>query len=417
VTPIPHAADDAFAHALAAERLHNARRLAWFRVLGVSGFFVLTVIAGWMIDPTWSRSVRLFAVYIVIALGLLWLSHGRAVPPRILGLEVALVDVPMVFLLQFGMLTGGVADRGIAGFSAGLFLNLVIIAGIGLDPRAIAATAVVGAGFEVVLQTVAGVTMGGRTATVLMLGLGALTCAYLGRRVVALVGGIADEQRRRERLGRYFSPQVAARLEETGTVGDGESREVTILFSDIRDFTTISESLSCEDVVALLNECHACLVEQIFAFGGTLDKFIGDGIMAYFGAPVVQPDHAERAVRCALAMQDAMRTLNHTRAGRGAEPLRIGIGLHSGRVVVGDVGSPERREYTAIGDTVNVAARVEQLTKVHGVPILVSDETRRRAGDGIHFASVGATQVKGRARPVDCWVPSLNGAMLVESAG
>ena len=417
MTPISSTADDAFTLALASERLHNARRLAWFRLLGVSGFFVLTVVAGWMIDPTWSRSVRLFAVYLVIALGLVWLSHRRVTPPRIAGLEVALVDAPMVFLLQFGMLSGGVADRGIAGFSAGLFLTLVIIAGLGLDPRAIAATAVVGAGFEVVLQTVAGVTMGGRTATVLMLGLGALTCAHLGRRVVVLVGGVADEQRRRERLGRYFSPQVAARLQQTGTLGAGESRDVTILFSDIRDFTTISESLSCEDVVALLNECHACLVEQIFAFGGTLDKFIGDGIMAYFGAPVLQPDHAERAVRCALAMQDAMRTLNRTRAARGAAPLRLGIGLHSGRVVVGDVGSPERREYTAIGDAVNVAARIEQLTKVHGVPILVSDETRQGVGAGIHFASVGATQVKGRARPVDCWVPSLNGVARAESAG
>ena len=406
--------DDPFARALAAERLHNARRLAWFRLLGVSGFFVLTVVAGWMIDPTWLRSVRLFAVYWLIALGLVWVSHRRTTPPRTAGLEVALVDVPMVFLLQFGLLTGGIADRGIAGFSAGLFLTLVIIAGLGLDPRAIAATAAAGAGFEVVLQTVAGVTMGGRTATVLMLGLGALTCAYLGRRVVVLVAGITDEQRRRERLGRYFSPQVAARLEATGTVGAGESREVTILFSDIRDFTTISESLSCEDVVALLNECHACLVEQIFAFGGTLDKFIGDGIMAYFGAPVVQADHAERGVRCALAMQEAMCTLNGARAARGAASLRLGIGLHSGRVVVGDVGSPERREYTAIGDAVNVASRIEQLTKVHGVPILVSDETRRGVGDGIRFASVGATQVKGRARPVDCWVPAPNGAAPAE---
>ncbi len=108
--------------------------------------------------------------------------------------------------------------------------------------------------------------------------------------------------------------------------------------------------------------------------------------------------------------------LNRERAARGAVALRLGIGLHSGPVVVGDIGSPERREYTAIGDAVNVAARIEQLTKVHGVPILVSDETRRGVGsDAIAFAPVGATQVKGRARPVDCWVPSTNGSRPPES--
>jgi adenylate cyclase len=396
---LPATDDDIFIRALAAERLHNARRLAALRLVGVTGFFVLTVASGWMLDPTWSRSVRLFAVYWVIALALVLLSRHRGAPLRIAGLEVALVDVPMVFLLQLGMLTGSPADRGVAGFSAGLFLALVAIAGLGLDARAIVATAAVGIILEVILQTAAGVTAGGRGATIILLTLGAATCAHLARRVINLVENVTEEQSRRERLRWYFSPQVAARLEEThAEVGAGEIREVTILFSDIRDFTTISESLSCEDVVALLNECHTSMVEKIFAFGGTLDKFMGDGIMA-------QPDHAERGVLCALAMQDALVDLNRVRAARGAAPLRIGIGLHTGAVVVGDIGSPERREYTAIGDAVNVAARVEQLTKVHGVPILVSDETRQRIAGSIDFASVGATQVKGRVRPIECWVP------------
>ena len=399
------AEDDAFRDALHAERMHNARRLAWLRFGGVSGFLALSVTVGHMMDPVWCRSQPLLAAYWLIAAGLLWLSHRRGAPFRIAGLEVAAVDVPMTFIVQFAMLNAGVADRGVAGFTVGIYVMLVAIAALGLDPRAIWATATVGAVLETILQTIAGVTMGGRAATVILLTLAALTCAYLSRRVVHLVGTVADAQRRRERLGRYFSPQVAARLETTGTLGSGETREVTVLFSDIRGFTALSESLPCEEVVTLLNECHACMVEQIFAFGGTLDKFIGDGIMAYFGAPVVQTDHAERAVRCALAMQDALADLNRDRVARGVAALRLGIGLHTGSVIVGDIGSPERREYTAIGDAVNVAARIEQLTKVHGVPILVSDETRRGAGERIGFASVGATQVRGRAQPISCWVP------------
>lgn len=133
--------DDAFAGALAAERLHNGRRLAWLRLLGISGFFVLTVVAGRVLDPTWSRSIALFAVHWLIAVGLFWLSYRRGALFRIAGLEVALVDVPTVFLLQCGMLNGVIADRGIAGFSAGDFLNLMAIAGLGLDPRATVATA------------------------------------------------------------------------------------------------------------------------------------------------------------------------------------------------------------------------------------------------------------------------------------
>ena len=116
-------------------------------------------------------------------------------------------------------------------------------------------------------------------------------------------------------------------------------REVTLLFCDLRQFTAIAESLGGAEVVRLLNEFHTCMVDVVFAHGGTLDKFLGDGLMAYFGAPVAQPDHATRAVRCALAMQLALATMNVERAASAAPPLRAGIGVHTGTVVLGDVGS------------------------------------------------------------------------------
>ena len=133
---------------------------------------------------------------------------------------------------------------------------------------------------------------------------------------------------------------------------------------------------------------------------------MGDGIMAYFGAPLAQADHAARALRCARAMDASLRRLNQQRAAAGAPGLRLGIGIHSGRVVLGDIGAARRREFTVIGHTVNIAARLENLTKEIGRPILLSAETARRAGSVDGLSSVGPVEIRGQTEPMQVFALS-----------
>lgn len=208
----------------------------------------------------------------------------------------------------------------------------------------------------------------------------------------------------REAFSRYLSPAVVARLaaDPRRIRLGGEARPTTVLFCDARDFTARSEKLSAEEVVAFLNALLTPLTDCVLAEGGTVDKYLGDGLMAFWNAPLDQKDHAARACRAALAMQAAIPELAarvaaaDEAAGRPAIPLRIGIGINTGAGFVGNMGSAQRFDYSMVGDAVNTAARFEAATKTFDVPIIVSDETRRQA-DGFLFVDLGPAELKGKA--------------------
>jgi len=226
----------------------------------------------------------------------------------------------------------------------------------------------------------------------------------------ALAGYALVRQRARQTramFAQYVPPAVVERLiaqPELMRLG-GEAREVTLMFTDLASFTTLSEQLSAEQTVEVLTGYFNAMTPIVHASGGTVDKFIGDAVMAFWGAPLADPRHAEHAVRAAIAMQQAMEPLVAGLRARGLPPIHMRIGLHTGRVVVGNVGSDQRFSYTAIGDAVNLAARLEGVNKAFGTGILLSAATAAQLPPDVALRALDDVVVKGKSEAVRVFTP------------
>jgi len=224
------------------------------------------------------------------------------------------------------------------------------------------------------------------------------------RRYQNLVLNSAEMARERTNLARYFSPTVVEELSQKDEpLGQIRSHDAAVLFVDIVGFTTYADGRPPEEVIETLRAFHALMESEVFAHGGTLDKYLGDGLMATFGTPYPQPDDAARAVACVTAMADRMEALNSARTADGLAPIDARFGLHFGAVVLGDIGA-NRLEFAVLGDTVNVASRLESITRHLEVRAVISDHAIRSAGLNDGFRRAPDQTVRGVSEPLTVWV-------------
>lgn len=210
-----------------------------------------------------------------------------------------------------------------------------------------------------------------------------------------------------ELFGQYVPPELVDEMARNpeGYTMDGRKEELTVLFSDVRGFTTISEGLQPDELASLMNEYLGAMTIVVRKHRGTLDKYIGDAIMAFWGAPVTDPEHARNAVLTALEMHEKLKELNVTLKAKGWPELKIGVGINTGPMTVGDMGSPVRKAYTVMGDAVNLGSRLEGITKQYGVGVIIGEGTKEQLGKTFVLRELDRVRVKGKAEPVGIYEP------------
>ncbi|HAX76493.1 MAG TPA: adenylate/guanylate cyclase domain-containing protein, partial [Cyanobacteria bacterium UBA11372] len=218
---------------------------------------------------------------------------------------------------------------------------------------------------------------------------------------LVVMDDISDEKRLKSTMYRYMTQELAEQLLSSGDAKlGGDRKEVTVLFSDIRSYTTLTESMQAEEVVQMLNEYFESMVDAVFKHKGTLDKYIGDAIMAVFGSPLPLEDHAWCAVQTSIEMRHRLAEFNRRRRESKKQEIKIGIGINSDIVISGNIGSSKRMEFTAIGDGVNLGSRLEGASKQYGCDIVISESTFQPCMDRIWYRELDQIRVKGKTQPV-----------------
>jgi class 3 adenylate cyclase len=217
--------------------------------------------------------------------------------------------------------------------------------------------------------------------------------------------GLEEKERLKSGFAHYVSQHVLEKIikEKGAPQLGGERRKITVLFSDIRDFTHLAESMPPEQVVSLLNEYFKTMIDIIFKHNGMLDKLIGDGIMAEFGAPLEDPEQEKNAVRTAIEMHETLKVLCEKWKKEGKPSIEVGIGIHTGEAIIGTIGSEQRMEFTAIGDTVNVASRLEAVTKEGQYNIIISESTYKALYGEFEAKHLGLLSLPGKELPVNAY--------------
>ncbi len=220
--------------------------------------------------------------------------------------------------------------------------------------------------------------------------------------VLVVMDDISDEKRLKSTMYRYMTQELAEQLLENPDAAKmgGDRKEVSVLFSDIRSYTTLTETLAAEEVVEMLNQYFESMVEAVFMHKGILDKYIGDAIMAVFGSPLPLDDHAWMSVQTAIEMRHRLAAFNTKRVANHQPPISIGIGINSDTVISGNIGSSKRMEFTAIGDGVNLGSRLEGASKIYGTDAVISESTYRPCADRIWARELDFIRVKGKNKPV-----------------